>query len=240
MHIGARGIGGINGVADLGEDEGAVVDLLRIGGVRGVELGGDGELPLAQHALEPAARAVARQRGKRIGRIDVALGRHGALGATGGLSARGFSTSTLSDAGLAAGFLAGVGAGSVLSRTTFSQEEWPLRRLSTGFWTSRIAPPLAICCDPSQACTQTHFISGLTSQWPLSRTPPQGPLRRFFGQFIEQDMPVEESAHCPHIWQSKRNPFNPRSTAATGFSSRLYPIRFSSGAMRISPASSAS
>src|SRR6516164_2775846 len=118
MHIGTRGIGGIYGVADFGEDEGAVVDLLRIGGVRGVELGGDGELPLAQHALEPAARAVARQRGKRIGRIDVALGRHGALGATGGLS-----TSGLSGAGLATGFLAGAGGGSVLSRTALSQEE---------------------------------------------------------------------------------------------------------------------
>ena len=59
---------------------------------------------------------------------------------------------------------------------------------------------------PSQACTQTHFISGFTSQCPLSRTPPHGPLRRFFGQFIGHDMPVEESAHCPHIWQSNRKP----------------------------------
>ncbi len=24
-------------------------------------------------------------------------------------------------------------------------------------------------------------------------------LRRFFGQFIGQDIPVELSAHCPHI-----------------------------------------
>ncbi len=83
-----------------------------------------------------------------------------------------------------------------------------------------MAAPLRIWLAPAQACTQTHFISGLTSQWPFSRTPPQGPLRRFFGQFIGQDMPVEDSAHWPHIWQSKRKPLTTRSTAATGFSSR--------------------
>jgi len=62
MHIGAGGVGGVDGVADLGEDEGAVKDLLRIGGIRRVELGGDGELALAQHALQPAAGAMAGQR----------------------------------------------------------------------------------------------------------------------------------------------------------------------------------
>jgi hypothetical protein len=55
--------------------------------------------------------------------------------------------------------------------------------------------PSAIRWLPSKASTQTQRISGLTSQLPLARTPPQGPLRRFLGQFIEQDMPVELSAH---------------------------------------------
>ena len=57
---------------------------------------------------------------------------------------------------------------------------------------------------PATAATQTQFISGSTSQLPLSRTPPQGPLRRVFGQFIGQDMPVELSTHWPHMRQSNR------------------------------------
>ena len=60
--------------------------------------------------------------------------------------------------------------------------------------------------EPFQAWTQTQGMSGSTSQLPLARTPPQGPLRSCLGQFIGQDMPVEESAHWPHIWQSKRKP----------------------------------
>jgi hypothetical protein len=38
-------------------------------------------------------------------------------------------------------------------------------------------------------------MSGLTSQLPSARTPPQGPLRKDFGQFIGHDMPVELSTH---------------------------------------------
>ena len=38
--------------------------------------------------------------------------------------------------------------------------------------------------------THTQSISGLTSHLPFRRTPPHGPLRRFFGQFIGQVMPV--------------------------------------------------
>ncbi len=48
---------------------------------------------------------------------------------------------------------------------------------------------------PSQASTQTQRISGTTSQLPSGRTPPQGPLRRFLGQFIGQDTPVELRMH---------------------------------------------
>ena len=73
---------------------------------------------------------------------------------------------------------------------------------------------------PSQASTQTQRISGFTSQKPPGRTPPQGPLRSSFGQFIGQDMPVEESTHWPHIRQSKSRPLAPRSTSATGRSTR--------------------
>src|SRR5262249_51527036 len=146
MHIGAGGIGGIYSVADLREHQGAVVDLLRIGGIRRVQLGGDGELPLPQHTLQPPTGAVAGQRRQRIGRIDVALRRHGTLGVAEGLSASGFLAGALPG-----GALPGGGAGgSVLSRTTLSQEEWSFRRLSTGFCTSRMATPFAMCREPSQ------------------------------------------------------------------------------------------
>ena len=73
---------------------------------------------------------------------------------------------------------------------------------------------------PSKASTQTQRISGLTSQLPLARTPPQGPLRMVLGQFIEQDMPVLDRAHWPHIWQSNKKPLTACSSTATGFSRR--------------------
>ena len=80
--------------------------------------------------------------------------------------------------------------------------------------------PSAMRALPATARYQTHFISGRTSQLPLARTPPQGPLRRLFGQFMGQDMPVELSTHWPHMRQSKRSPLTERSSAATGRSSR--------------------
>ncbi len=83
-----------------------------------------------------------------------------------------------------------------------------------------MASPCFIRRLPSQASTQTQGISGFTSQLPLGRTPPQGPLRSCLGQFMGQDMPVELSAHWPHIWQSNRKPLTTFSTAATGRSSR--------------------
>jgi hypothetical protein len=73
---------------------------------------------------------------------------------------------------------------------------------------------------PSNPSTHTQGMSGRTSQLPLARTPPQGPLRRLFGQFIEHDIPVELSTHWPHIWQSNSRPLTTRSTAATGASRR--------------------
>ena len=87
----------------------------------------------------------------------------------------------------------------------------------------------AIRREPSQACTQTQRISGLTSQCPFARTPPQGPLRICLGQFIGQDMPVALSTHLPHIWQSNRKPLTLRSIAAAGTSRRSRPTRFSAG-----------
>ena len=64
--------------------------------------------------------------------------------------------------------------------------------------------------------THTHFMSGRTSQLPFARTPPHGPLRRFFGQFMGHDIPVELRTHCPHMRQSNSSPFTERSNAATG------------------------
>ncbi|MNT74523.1 hypothetical protein D3C72_2133480 [compost metagenome] len=84
-----------------------------------------------------------------------------------------------------------------------------------------IALPFVMFCEPFQACTQTQGISGSTSQLPLARTPPQGPLRSCFGQFIGQDMPVDDSAHWPHMRQSNRKPLTWRSTKVTGRSTRL-------------------
>ena len=52
------------------------------------------------------------------------------------------------------------------------------------------------------------------------RTPPQGPLRIDFGQFIGQDMPVELSAHLPHIWQSNIRRLTAFSNTRTGLSRR--------------------
>ena len=53
------------------------------------------------------------------------------------------------------------------------------------------------------ALTHMHCISGLTSQLPSSRTPPQGPLRKVFGQVIGQVIPVECKTHWPHMRQSQ-------------------------------------
>ena len=106
------------------------------------------------------------------------------------------------------------------SRPARSQAEEPLSRWSTGGSTSRMRAPPRIRAAPSQARTQTQRISGLTSQNPPGRTPPQGPFLSSFGQFIGQDMPVEESTHWPHIRQSKSRPLAARSTSATGRSIR--------------------
>ena len=101
------------------------------------------------------------------------------------------------------------------SQAEVSRSEW-----STGFCSARMASPPCMRRLPSQACTQTQGMSGSTSQLPLARTPPQGPFRSRFGQFIGHDMPVEERMHWPHMRQSKRRPFTRRSTNLTGASAR--------------------
>jgi hypothetical protein len=63
-------------------------------------------------------------------------------------------------------------------------------------------------------------MSGLTSQLPLARTPPHGPLRKLLGQFMGQDIPVELSTHWPHMRQSNSSPLTALSTLATGRSIR--------------------
>ena len=73
---------------------------------------------------------------------------------------------------------------------------------------------------PSHASIQTQRMLGFTSQKPALLTPPQGPFRKPFGQFMGQAMPVERSVHSPHIRQSKSNPLITRSMLATGFSTR--------------------
>ena len=74
--------------------------------------------------------------------------------------------------------------------------------------------------SPSKAFTQTQAIEGSISHKPSARTPPQGPFLRFFGQFIGQDMPVDDSTHAPHMRQSNMVFLIARSTVATGLSSR--------------------
>ena len=92
---------------------------------------------------------------------------------------------------------------------------------------------------PSQALTHTQVISGLISQPPFWRTPPQGPLRRVFGQFMGQAMPVSPSVHCPQDCESNKKPFTALSTAAKGLSSRSWPMAFNSGLKRARVPSSA-
>jgi len=73
---------------------------------------------------------------------------------------------------------------------------------------------------PLNASTQTQRMFSFTSQLPLARTPPHGPLRRVLGQFMGQDIPVELRMHWPHMRQSNSRPLTVRSTAATGRSTR--------------------
>jgi hypothetical protein len=53
--IGARCIGGVNRVGDLGERAGGHEDIRRIGAVRRIQFGGDREFARPERAFESAA-----------------------------------------------------------------------------------------------------------------------------------------------------------------------------------------
>src|SRR5690606_21776790 len=189
---GAGGIDGVDAVHPAVEDRRALVDLLRIGAVRRVELGGDRELATPQNALEPPPRRMAWQRIER--QMDalwifVGMGR-----AACHVVSLAFSRSAAASA-------------VTRSHAEVSRSDW-----STGFCTARIASPCLMLREPSHALTQTHGMSGSTSQLPFARTPPQGPFLSCFGQFIGQDMPVEDRMHWPHMRQSNMKPFTRFST----------------------------
>ena len=75
--VGARRIDGVDRVHPAVEYRGAVVDLLRVGGIGRVQLRRHGELAAPEHALQPPARRMAGQRIERqvhAGGVDVAVG----------------------------------------------------------------------------------------------------------------------------------------------------------------------
>ncbi len=74
MAIGAGGIDGVDAVDPAVEHRGALEDVLRVGAVRWVEFGGDGEFAAPEHPFQPAARGMAGQGIERragILRVDV-------------------------------------------------------------------------------------------------------------------------------------------------------------------------
>ena len=117
---------------------------------------------------------------------------------------------------------AAIRPGRTLSRplSRLAHDEVPASRLSTGGRSSWK------CCrhasgssgsvrDRSSAFSQTQRISGFTSQWPFSRTPPHGPFRNVFGQVIGQVIPVSCRTHWPHMRQPKTGFLNACSMAVT-------------------------
>ena len=98
--------------------------------------------------------------------------------------------------------LSGCGPCDRLIFTALSQEERPRLLLVKGGCNCRMPDLSLIRCMPSQASIQTQRKAGWTSQLPSCLTPPQGPLRNSFGQFIGHDIPVDPRRQSPHIWQS--------------------------------------
>src|SRR5205085_10017094 len=64
--VGAGAVGGVDGIDVPVEDARALVDVFRVGRIRGRELRCDGERAGTQHALEPPRGRVTRQDGQRI------------------------------------------------------------------------------------------------------------------------------------------------------------------------------
>ena len=191
MAVGAAAVGGVDRVDVAVEHARAPIDVVGVGRIRRGELGRDRERAGAQHALEAAGRRVAGQDRQRIAGHRFVFEDH-----------------------------AGVPR---FSRTTAATPSVPSRRRSTGGCTCWIALPARPGCVRRRARLRPRrsaFPASLRS-CRSARTPPQGPLRNCFGQFIGQDMPVELSTQRPHIWQSNSSPLTTRSTAATGRSSAL-------------------
>src|SRR5215207_1783377 len=121
-------------------------------------------------------------------------------------------------------------AGSRLSRlrSRLRQEDVPQRRLSTGGCTSANRALNGSFRERSYALSHTQRIPGYTSQPPSGRTPPHGPLRSCFGQFIGHVIPVVCKTHWPHIVQPQTGPLSAcsswTSTQATA-AARLRSIR---------------
>jgi hypothetical protein len=81
MRIGAGRIDGVDAVDPAVKDCGALIDIMRIGAVGRVELGGDGEFAAAQNTLETAARGMSRQQFKQGAGIVADWCRLGSLAA---------------------------------------------------------------------------------------------------------------------------------------------------------------
>ena len=126
----AAAVGRVDGVHIAVEHTRALVHIVRIGRVRGRELGGDHEAAGAQHPLEAPRRSMPGQDRQRIARHRFVLESHGAA----------FGLPPFVGAG--AGAAGGEGS-ACRSRTTLSHEDRPCRRWSTANCTWRIAsmPP---------------------------------------------------------------------------------------------------
>ncbi len=188
--VGAAAIGGVDGIDVAIEDARAAIDVLGVGGVRRCQFAGDREL-IRRAARAPGAPGRCAPAGSAAGSPGPARPR---------ISRQ----------------LRGALAHHAQPRGASLQP--PVNRPPAPAL-SASGPP-GMRAAPATACVQTHFISGFTSQLPFARTPPHGPLRRFFGQFIGQDMPVELKMHWPHMRQSNSSPLTWRSMAATGRSRR--------------------
>lgn len=207
MAIGAGGIGRVDRVANFRKHQRAIIDVAGIGGIWRVEV------RRLQRICQRAGFALADRR-KNGPAMRAAVPRDRSAGPSCGLTL--ITSSRVGRSGsrcrnvrlLLHGFFRqwvfrqwvfrgrrGEFTDLLSIRTTRIQEERPLILLSTCSCGSLIFERSPMFSAPAQPCTQTHFISGLTSQCPLGRTPPQGPLRRVLGQFIGQDIPVEDSAH---------------------------------------------
>src|SRR5579862_7110374 len=72
----AAAVGGVDGIDETVEDPRTAVDVFRIGGVGGIQLGGHRELAGPEHALEAPRRGVSRTNGQGITRDRLVLEYH--------------------------------------------------------------------------------------------------------------------------------------------------------------------